>query len=159
MQTKLLGPDAGQFGVALRGLQQDLVALPLQLRQLLLGQSDLRDGAGVRVEASVDAAKALEEALGLYKEALGILVSAYGYADARVGALLHNMAGVYVRMEDWGEAQRCYEEAVDVKRRVHGAGHRDVELSERHLEKVKAKANVKGKVKFKRREKEECDGG
>ena len=113
----------------------------------------------LRISATAASDPRLEEALGLYKEALGILVSAYGYADARVGALLHNMAGVYVRMEDWGEAQRCYEEAVDVKRRVHGAGHRDVELSERHLEKVKAKANVKGKVKFKRREKEECDGG
>jgi len=112
----------------------------------------------LRISATNASDPRLEEALGLYKEALGTLVSAYGYADARVGALLHNMAGVYVRMEDWGEAQRCYEEAVDVKRRVHGAGHRDVELSERHLEKVKAKANVKGNVKFKRREKEEKDG-
>lgn len=58
----------------------------------------------LRISATAASDPRLEEALGLYKEALGILVSAYGYADARVGALLHNMAGVYVRMEDWGGA-------------------------------------------------------
>ena len=109
----------------------------------------------------------LSEAIALYTDALKILVDAYGYTDVRVGALLHNMAGVYVRKEDWEEAERCYEEALFVKRRVFGGGgntsgdnestkekgkaighgasgeqwitHRDVRLTERHLDAVKAK--------------------
>lgn len=114
----------------------------------------------LRISASDADDARLQEALELYKDALGVLVSTYGYADVRVGALLHNMAGVYVRMEDWEEAERCYEEALDVKTRVFGGGdggnggdgghgsddgatgtmrHRDVELTARHLEAVRAK--------------------
>lgn len=107
----------------------------------------------------------LSEAIVLYADALRILVDAYGHTDARVGALLHNMAGVYVRKEDWAEAQRCYEEALFVKKRVFGGGdsggdqggaspqeggsqgaqqqgwitHRDVQLTERHLNAIKAR--------------------
>ncbi len=111
----------------------------------------------------------LSEAIALYASALSILVNAYGHTDARVGALLHNMAGVYVRKEDWAEAERCYEEALFVKQRVFGGGgdvggakagvqagagaqdggsqgaqqgwitHRDVQLTERHLNAVKAR--------------------
>ena len=103
----------------------------------------------------------LAEAIVLYADALKILVEAYGHTDARVGALLHNMAGIYVRKEDWAEAERCYEEALFVKKRVFGGGsqqagtstqdggplaaqepwitHRDVQLTERHLNAVKAR--------------------
>lgn len=59
------------------------------------------------------------EAEPLYREALQILEDAYGAADPRLGAALHNVAGFHWLTHDMKRAEEYYRKAVQVRAHAH----------------------------------------